>query len=60
MVELPCVPDEITADVYPVDLFALAFTAQIPKATRVPLMYLFTPDGKTRAKLSSGSDGSNV
>lgn len=62
MVTLPSLPsqDEMTTQVYAVDLFALAFTVEYPKATRLPVMYLISPHVTSQAMLSSGSDGYNV
>jgi hypothetical protein len=60
MVRLYGLPDVITEPVFVLDLFVLAFTTTYPKATRLALVHLFTPDGKTHAQLTSGSDAYNV
>ena len=57
MVRLSALPAVITQPVFAVDIFVLAFTALYPKASRLPLVHLFAPDGSARALLTSGSDG---
>ena len=60
MFRQPELPAVITQPVYAVDTFVLAFTAMYPKASRLPLVHLFAPDGTTRSLLTSGSDGYNI
>jgi hypothetical protein len=60
MVRLAKLPDVIAEPVYAVDLYILAFTAMYQKASRLPLVHLFRPDGSTLALLTSGSDGCNA
>ncbi len=62
MVTLPSLssPDELTTKMYAVDLYALSFTVEYPKATRLPVMILISPHATSQAMLSSGSDGYNV
>jgi hypothetical protein len=60
MVRLENFPAVIDEPVYSVDLYILAFAATYQKASRLPLVHLFMPDGSTRALLTSGSDGCNA
>ena len=60
MFRLPELPAVITQPVYAVDIFVLAFTALYPKASRLPLVHLFAPDGSTHSLLTSGADGYNI
>ncbi len=62
MLTLPSLPSpiELATKVYAVDLHALAFTVEYPKATRLPVMILISPHVTSQAMLSSGSDGYNV